>query len=67
MESKLKTAVSQHMKDCNHSNDEESFKIISRGTSSTTEYSLQVQESILIAKYDPSLNKSVRSVPLLLF
>ena len=66
MNSKAKTAVYVHMEECAHHNPPENFSTLANNRSAN-EYSLQVQESILIARDNPSLNKAIRSVPLLLF
>ena len=69
MNSKAKTSIYAHMEECNHQNTMEDFGIINSGSlpSNATEYILQLRESLLIAKDNPSINKAVRSVPLKLF
>ena len=64
--STAKTAVYAHMVECAHHNTPGNFSTLANNRSAN-EYSLQVQESILIARDNPSLNKAIRSVPLLLF
>ena len=64
----LETSVSNHTKVNNHLNDKDSFSIITcHSPSRISEYKLQLQETLLVAKLNPSINKQCRSVPLLLF
>ena len=52
MNSKAKTAVYAHMEECAHHNTPENFSTLVNNRSAN-EYSLQVQESILIARHNP--------------
>ena len=58
------TAVRDHMLDCNHVVNHDDFILMTRDNS---DYLLQIKESLFIGRDDPSLNKTIKSVPLYLF
>ena len=61
---KTASAVSLHINSLNHKATDCDFKIIGRASN---DYYLKIQESLLIHKEKPVLNKTVFSVPLYLF
>ena len=58
------TAIQEHILFCNHSPSYENFTIL---TSEENDFKLTLMESILINRYKPLLNKTVKSMPLELF
>ena len=63
-----KTLVFQHNEDRNHRNDKDSFSLITCYALSTiSKYKVQLQESLINVKDNPSTNSALRSVLLLLF
>ena len=63
----LPTSVWQHMTEHHHNNGKDSFSMLSCHSPTLSEYKLMVMESLLVARDNPSINKSKRSVPLYLF
>ena len=64
----LPTSVWLHMaENQHHNNDKDSFSMITSYSPTISEYKLMVMESLIVAKDNPSINKSYRSVPLYLF
>ena len=58
------TAVRDHMLICNTKVTYDNFSIIAK---STNDFRLKIQESLLIKRDNPSLNKATESLPLFLF
>ena len=61
---KTSTAVRDHTYTCNHNSTIDCFKIIG---SAKNDYHLKIKESLNILRYNPELNKTVKSFPLYLF
>ena len=67
MESRAKTSIYDHLEKHGHwANDDESFSFLSVNPFAS-EFELQIQESILIARDKPPINENNGSVPLFLF
>ena len=67
MESRAKTSVYSHFeKDGHWGNNDESFSLLAVNPFAS-EFVLQLQESILIARDKPPINENNGSVPLFLF
>ena len=58
------SAVSDHLLLFNHSPSYENFSVL---TKENKKFLLELKESLLIMRDKPSLNRSIRSVPLFLF
>ncbi|CAF1335161.1 unnamed protein product [Didymodactylos carnosus] len=60
----VKSALQKHVEDTSHSIDWQNWRIMDRDK---VEYRLLVKESLLIASFNPDLNRTVRSVPFIVF
>ena len=58
------TAIGDHILSCDHAASLDNFKIVARDSSN---YILEIKESLLISHDKPSLNKTVMSAPLYLY